>query len=155
MRRLRPVRGTCGNGGRLDRCSHLWAPAAVPGRRPRPTTATRPTEETRRSTRFALRLTYRWLRAAGRTASVFEIGYGSGALLRRFHDDGAAISGVDPDQLAVDVDPVVAETRTAVELRDRGGSGRSRVARTSSSASTSSSTWRPGRHDAQGGLAAQ
>ncbi|WP_235498933.1 class I SAM-dependent methyltransferase [Knoellia sp. Soil729] len=55
------------------------------------------------------RLTYRWLRAAGRPASVFEIGYGSGALLRRFHDDGAAISGVDPDQLAVDVDPVVTQ----------------------------------------------
>ena len=55
------------------------------------------------------RLTYRWLRAAGRPSSIFEIGYGSGALLRRFHDDGAAISGVDPDQLAVDVDPVVAE----------------------------------------------
>lgn len=55
------------------------------------------------------RLTYRWLRAAGHPASVFEIGFGSGALLRRFHDDGAAISGVDPDQLAVDVDPVVSE----------------------------------------------
>jgi SAM-dependent methyltransferase len=40
---------------------------------------------------------------------VFEIGFGSGALLRRFHDDGAAVSGVDPDQLAVDVDPVVLE----------------------------------------------
>ncbi|HPV88793.1 MAG TPA: class I SAM-dependent methyltransferase [Ornithinibacter sp.] len=53
------------------------------------------------------RLTHRWLCAAGRPASVFEIGYGSGALLRRFHDDGAAVSGVDPDQLAVDVDPVV------------------------------------------------
>lgn len=52
-------------------------------------------------------LTYRWCRAAGRPSSVFEIGYGSGALLRRFHNDGAAISGVDPDQLAVNVDPVV------------------------------------------------
>jgi SAM-dependent methyltransferase len=55
------------------------------------------------------RLTHRWLRAAGRPASVFEIGYGSGALLRRFHDDGAAISGVDPDQLAVGLDPVVSQ----------------------------------------------
>lgn len=54
-------------------------------------------------------LTYGWLRAVGRPSSVFEIGYGSGALLRRFHDAGAAISGVDPDQLAVDVDPVVTE----------------------------------------------
>ena len=57
-------------------------------------------------------MTYRWLQAAGRPSSVFEIGFGSGALLRRFHDDGAAISGVDPDQLAVDVDPVVAEHGT-------------------------------------------
>lgn len=55
------------------------------------------------------RLTHRWLRADGVPASVFEIGYGSGALLRRFHDDGVVISGVDPDQLAVNVDPVVSE----------------------------------------------
>lgn len=53
-------------------------------------------------------MTHRWLQAAGRPTSVFEIGYGSGSLLRRFHDGGATISGVDPDQLAVDVDPVVA-----------------------------------------------
>jgi len=58
------------------------------------------------------RLTHRWLLAAGRPTSVFEIGFGSGALLRRFHDDGAAISGVDPDQLAVDVDPVVSQNAT-------------------------------------------
>ena len=56
-----------------------------------------------------MRLTYRWLRAAGRPRSVFEIGFGSGALLRRVHRDGAAIAGVDPHHLAVDVDPVVAE----------------------------------------------
>lgn len=55
------------------------------------------------------RLTHRWLREGGDPSSVFEIGFGSGALLRRFHDDGAVIAGVDPDQLALDVDPVVSE----------------------------------------------
>jgi SAM-dependent methyltransferase len=59
-----------------------------------------------------LRLTHRWLRAAGRPKSVFEIGFGSGALLRRFHDDGATIAGVDPDQLAVGVDPEVSRHGT-------------------------------------------
>lgn len=58
--------------------------------------------------RARLRLTHRLLARDGRPDSVFEIGYGSGALLRMFHDDGAQVGGVDPDQLLVDVDPVVA-----------------------------------------------
>lgn len=57
-------------------------------------------------------LTYRRLRATGRPASVFEIGFGSGALLRRFHDDGATIAGVDPDQLGVGLDEVVRREAT-------------------------------------------
>lgn len=52
-------------------------------------------------------LTHRALVADGRPTSVFEVGYGAGALLRRFHDDGAAIAGADPDQLEREVDPVV------------------------------------------------
>lgn len=57
-------------------------------------------------------LTYRALRGLGTPSSVFEIGFGSGALLRRFHDDGAAIAGVDPDQLAVGLDEVVQQHAT-------------------------------------------
>lgn len=38
---------------------------------------------------------------------MFEIGYGSGALLRRFLDDGARVAGVDPDQLRQAVDAEV------------------------------------------------
>ncbi|WP_231635194.1 class I SAM-dependent methyltransferase [Luteipulveratus halotolerans] len=58
--------------------------------------------------RIRLGLTYSALRRASpRPSSVFEIGYGAGGLLRRFHDDGAEIGGADPDQLEVDVDPVV------------------------------------------------
>lgn len=56
-----------------------------------------------------LRLTERRLRALvpdGR--SVFEIGYGSGALLRRFLDAGWAVAGVDKGQLEVGVDAEVA-----------------------------------------------
>jgi SAM-dependent methyltransferase len=55
-----------------------------------------------------LRLTERRLRAlvpAGR--SVFEIGYGSGALLRRFLDAGWSVAGVDKGQLEVGVDAEV------------------------------------------------
>jgi SAM-dependent methyltransferase len=58
--------------------------------------------------RARLRLTHRLLTRDGHPGSVFEIGYGSGALLRMFHDDGARIGGVDPDQLRVGLDPVVA-----------------------------------------------
>lgn len=54
-----------------------------------------------------LRLTHRALVADGAPASVFEIGYGAGGLLRAFHDAGARVAGADPDQLDRDVDPVV------------------------------------------------
>lgn len=40
-------------------------------------------------------------------ARVFEIGFGAGALLRAFLDRGCAVAGCDPDQLGVEVDPVV------------------------------------------------
>jgi SAM-dependent methyltransferase len=59
--------------------------------------------------RARLILTYRSLVANGVPESVFEIGYGGGGLLRMFHDAGAQVGGVDPDQLQVGVDPVVAK----------------------------------------------
>lgn len=59
-----------------------------------------------------LTLTHRALVADGRPSSVFEVGYGAGALLRRFHDDGASIAGADPDQLEREVDPVVVQHAT-------------------------------------------
>ena len=93
-------------GGRLDRCRHCGhlhrSLTDAPANHRDAAYGGDPALDAVRT-----RLTYRWLRATGRPLSVFEIGYGSGALLRRFHDDGAAISGVDPDQLAVTVDPVV------------------------------------------------
>lgn len=55
-----------------------------------------------------LRLTARRLRdlvPGGR--SVFEIGYGSGALLRRFLDEGWSVGGVDAGQLEIGTDPEV------------------------------------------------
>lgn len=60
--------------------------------------------------RMRLLLTHRLLQRASphKPASVFEIGYGSGQLLRAFADDGARVGGADPDQLEVAVDPVVA-----------------------------------------------
>lgn len=57
-------------------------------------------------------LTYRELRPGCLEGKVFEIGYGDGSLLRRFHDDDFVTAGVDPGQLDVRVDPVV---------RDAGG----------------------------------
>jgi SAM-dependent methyltransferase len=60
-----------------------------------------------------LRLTYRALRIVEPPSSVFEIGFGGGGLLRRFHDSGAAIGGVDPDQLQIGLDP---EVRAAGQL---------------------------------------
>jgi SAM-dependent methyltransferase len=59
---------------------------------------------------WRLALTHRLL-TRNRTPprSVFEIGYGSGALLRRFLDAGATVAGTDPDQLEVAVDPLVRE----------------------------------------------
>ena len=64
--------------------------------------------------RIRLDLTYRELVRGGVPDRVFEIGYGAGSMLRRFHDAGAAVAGVDPDQLQIDVDPVV---RDAGDLR--------------------------------------
>lgn len=60
--------------------------------------------------RMRLLLTHRLLHHAcpDRPTSVFEIGYGSGQLLRAFADVGARVGGADPDQLDVPVDPVVA-----------------------------------------------
>lgn len=57
-----------------------------------------------------LRLTHRLLKQASPDppTSVFEIGYGSGQLLRAFADAGASVGGADPDQLDVAVDPIVA-----------------------------------------------
>lgn len=58
---------------------------------------------------WRLALTHRLLTRDGTPRSVFEIGYGSGALLRRFLDAGATVAGTDPDQLEVGVDPLVCE----------------------------------------------
>jgi len=57
--------------------------------------------------RARLALTHRALTSGTAPRSVFEVGYGSGALLRRFVDRGAAVGGVDPGQLGVEVDPMV------------------------------------------------
>ena len=55
-----------------------------------------------------LRLTHRLLRTAAPTAhSVFEVGFGTGALLRRFPPAGRRSAGADPGLLEVDVDPAV------------------------------------------------
>lgn len=56
---------------------------------------------------WRLAWTYRLLTAHGVPDSVFEIGFGAGSLLRRFLDAGASVGGTDPDQLEIDVDPVV------------------------------------------------
>lgn len=58
--------------------------------------------------RIRLDLTYRELVRDGVPARVFEVGYGAGSMLRRFLDDGAEVAGVDPDQLGIGVDEVVA-----------------------------------------------
>ncbi|MBD2760247.1 class I SAM-dependent methyltransferase [Yimella sp. cx-573] len=57
--------------------------------------------------RARLALTYRDMVRGGTPKSVFEIGYGTGTLLRRFLDDGAAVAGADPDQLGLAVDEQV------------------------------------------------
>jgi 2-polyprenyl-3-methyl-5-hydroxy-6-metoxy-1,4-benzoquinol methylase len=59
--------------------------------------------------RVRLALTYRRLQrlAPRRGAAVLELGFGTGSLLRRFSDDGAAVAGVDRDLLDLEVDPVV------------------------------------------------
>jgi SAM-dependent methyltransferase len=78
--------------------------------------------------RVRLALTYR--RLAGLLQrpprAVFEAGFGSGALLRRFADAGAEVGGADPGSLQVAVDPVVAAAGVeAVPVEDvTGGEGR-------------------------------
>ena len=78
-----------------------------------------------------LALTYRRLRSllpppgsvfesgpASKGGAVFEVGYGAGALLRRFHTAGYRVGGVDAEQLGLRVDPVLAAadlTRGALE----------------------------------------
>lgn len=59
--------------------------------------------------RLRLWLTFRRLRAlVPPGGSVFEIGYGTGALLRRFLDAGHPVAGADRDQLGLPVDARVA-----------------------------------------------
>jgi SAM-dependent methyltransferase len=81
--------------------------------------------------RLRLTLTYHRLRGlvADDTAPrgpvrVFEVGYGSGALLRRFLDAGAEVAGADPGALGVDPDERVAAAgqlhRVGVEEVPRG-----------------------------------
>jgi SAM-dependent methyltransferase len=53
-------------------------------------------------------LTYRVLTRRAVPRRVFEMGFGGGALLRRFLDDGAEVSGADPEQLGVAIDAEVA-----------------------------------------------
>jgi SAM-dependent methyltransferase len=79
--------------------------------------------------RVRLALTYRrLLRLTGRPPrSVFEAGFGSGALLRRFADAGAVVAGADPGALGRAIDPVVAaagalETRPVEEVTEGLGS---------------------------------
>jgi SAM-dependent methyltransferase len=73
-----------------------------------------------------LRLTERRLTSlvAG-PGSVFEIGYGSGALLRRFLDAGWQVAGVDKGQLEVPVDAEVARCGSLIpgELETTTSSG--------------------------------
>jgi SAM-dependent methyltransferase len=60
--------------------------------------------------RVRLAATYRRIRRAarGRTVeSVYEVGYGSGGLLRMFLDDGCRVAGCDPGALEAHVDPEV------------------------------------------------
>jgi SAM-dependent methyltransferase len=59
--------------------------------------------------RVRLALTYRRLRglAGPGLRTVFEAGFGSGALLRKFADSGVSVAGADPGGLGVRIDPVV------------------------------------------------
>ena len=54
--------------------------------------------------RVRLDLTYRTLTRDAQPSSVFEVGFGPGAMLRKFLDSGAQVSGADPDQLELAVD---------------------------------------------------
>ena len=71
--------------------------------------------------RVRLALTYHRVRSLlrdvqlrDRAPRVFEAGFGSGALLRRFLDDGAEVGGADPGGLERDVDPVLAASGALV-----------------------------------------
>jgi SAM-dependent methyltransferase len=71
--------------------------------------------------RVRLALTFHRLRSvltepAGRPARVFEVGFGSGALLRKFLDAGAEVAGADTGALGVDVDERVAAEGTVHRL---------------------------------------
>lgn len=68
--------------------------------------------------RVRLALTYRQVRRAlpGRTGRVFEVGFGSAALLRRFLDDGIGVGGTDPGGLDVQVDARVARQGSVTSL---------------------------------------
>ncbi|WP_222593537.1 class I SAM-dependent methyltransferase [Aeromicrobium flavum] len=60
--------------------------------------------------RVRLALTSRTLRRAApleARSRVFEIGFGAGAMLRGYLDEGHRVAGCDPDQLHVAVDPQV------------------------------------------------
>ncbi|MBO1754072.1 methyltransferase domain-containing protein [Allobranchiibius sp. CTAmp26] len=110
--RMRPfaLRGG-GELARCERCGHLLRDLdEAPGAHRDLAYGGEPTLD-----RIRLDLTYRAMRRAapgGTPRSVFEVGYGSGSMLRRFLDGGASIAGADPDQLRIDVDPrVVAQGR--------------------------------------------
>jgi 2-polyprenyl-3-methyl-5-hydroxy-6-metoxy-1,4-benzoquinol methylase len=65
--------------------------------------------------RWRLAITYRRFRRLSPDARrVFEVGFGTGALLRRFLDDGAQVSGADPGALQQSVDEDL--TRRATKL---------------------------------------
>jgi SAM-dependent methyltransferase len=56
-----------------------------------------------------LRLTYRLLKAAAPAVrSVFEVGFGTGALLQRFRSAGVTVAGADPGHLDRPVHPALA-----------------------------------------------
>ena len=87
-------------------CGHAVRLVGHGAARPHPDGGTLPRDDVR------LRLTYRRIRRAVRghdVRSVYEVGYGGGALLRRFLDDGASVAGCDPGMLESQVDPVVLE----------------------------------------------
>lgn len=102
--RALPLRGG-GTLQRCDDCGHLTRDlAAAPADHRDRAYGGEPTLDA-----WRLALTHRLLTRDGAPRSVFEVGYGSGALLRRFLDAGATVAGTDPDQLEVAVDPLVRE----------------------------------------------
>lgn len=103
--RARRLRGS-GHLGECPDCGHVHRDlAAAPARHRSRAYGGDPTLDTAR-----LWLTHRTLTGrARRPRRVFEIGFGAGAMLRRFLDDGAEVSGIDPGQLDGHVDPRVGE----------------------------------------------